>query len=58
VRVEDVEVAASVHQHLLLMQNPHPASSTQQAERSWLNTRADSKVCQSIFSETNKGQNS
>jgi hypothetical protein len=39
----------------VLMQNSHPAPSTQQAEQSWLNTRADSKACQSIFSEINKG---
>jgi hypothetical protein len=38
----------------VLTQNPHPAPSTQQAEQSWLNTRADSKACQSIFLKINK----
>jgi hypothetical protein len=38
----------------VLTQNPHPAPSTQQAEQSWLNTRADSKVCQSIFLKLTK----
>jgi hypothetical protein len=38
----------------VLTQNPHPAPSTQQAEQSWLNTRADSKACQSIFLELTK----
>jgi hypothetical protein len=36
------------------MQNPHPASSTQQAEQSWLKTRAESKACQSIFLKLTK----
>jgi hypothetical protein len=31
-----------------------PAPSTQQAERSWLNTRAGSKACQSIFLKLTK----
>jgi hypothetical protein len=38
----------------VLTQNPHPAPSTQQAEQSWLNTRADSKACQSIFLKLTK----
>jgi hypothetical protein len=38
----------------LLTQNPHPAPSTQQAEQSWLNTRTDSKACQSIFLKLTK----
>jgi hypothetical protein len=38
----------------VLTQNPHPAPSTQQAERSWLNTRTDSKACQSIFLKLTK----
>jgi hypothetical protein len=38
----------------LLTQNPHPAPSTQQAEQSWLHTRADSKACQSIFLKLTK----
>jgi hypothetical protein len=41
-------------QYHLLTQNPHPAPSTQQAEQSWLNTRADSKACQSIFLKLTK----
>jgi hypothetical protein len=40
---------------LLLTQNLHPAPSTQQAEQSWLNTRTDSKACQSIFLKLTKG---
>jgi hypothetical protein len=39
----------------VLTQNPHPARSIQQAEQSWLNTRANSKACQSIFLKINKG---
>jgi hypothetical protein len=38
----------------VLTQNPHPAPSTQQAEQSWLNTRTDSKACQSIFLKLTK----
>jgi hypothetical protein len=38
----------------VLTQNPHPTPSTQQAEQSWLNTRADSKACQSIFLKLTK----
>jgi hypothetical protein len=33
----------------VLTQNQHLTPSTQQAEQSWLNTRAESKACQSIF---------
>jgi hypothetical protein len=39
---------------LVLMQNQHLTPSTQQAERSWLNTRAESKACQSIFLKLTK----
>jgi hypothetical protein len=39
----------------VLMQNLHPAPSTQQAEQSWLNMRTDSKACQSIFLKLTKG---
>jgi hypothetical protein len=39
----------------LLTQNQHPAPSTQQAERSWLNTRAGSESVPVNFPETNKG---
>jgi hypothetical protein len=42
----------------LLTQNPNPAPSTQQAEQSWLNTRADFRACQSIFLKINKRQSS
>jgi hypothetical protein len=38
----------------VLTQNPHPAPSTQQAEQSSLNTREDSKACQSIFLKLTK----
>jgi hypothetical protein len=38
----------------VLTQNQYPASSTQQAERSWLNPRANSKACQSIFLKLTK----
>jgi hypothetical protein len=40
----------------VLTQNQHPAPSTQQAERSWLNTRAESKACQSIFLKLTKDE--
>jgi hypothetical protein len=39
----------------VLTQNLHPAPRTQQAEQSWLNTRTDSKACQSIFLKLTKG---
>jgi hypothetical protein len=38
------------------MQNQHLARSTQQTERSWLNTRAESEVCQSIFLKLTKDE--
>jgi hypothetical protein len=38
----------------VLTQNLHHAPSTQQAEQSWLNTRADFRACQSIFLKINK----
>jgi hypothetical protein len=38
----------------VLMRNQHLAPSTQQAERSWLNTRAGSEACQSIFLKLTK----
>jgi hypothetical protein len=37
-----------------LKQNPHPTLSTQQVEQSWLNTRTDSRACQSIFLKLTK----
>jgi hypothetical protein len=40
--------------NLLLTQNQHLTPSTQQDERSWLNTRAESKACQSIFLKLTK----
>jgi hypothetical protein len=40
----------------VLMQNQHLTPSTQQAERSWLNTRAGSKACQSIFLKLTKDE--
>jgi hypothetical protein len=49
---ERQKVKAQVTQ--LLAQNLHPAPSTQQAEQSWLNTRANSKACQSIFLKLTK----
>jgi hypothetical protein len=33
----------------VLTQNQHLTLSTQQVEQSWLNTRAESEACQSIF---------
>jgi hypothetical protein len=41
---------------LLLTQNQHLASSTQQAERSWLKTRAGSEACPSIFLKLTKDE--
>jgi hypothetical protein len=38
------------------MQNQHLAPSTQQAEQSWLNTRAGSEACQSIFLKLTKDE--
>jgi hypothetical protein len=41
----------------LLTQNQHLApSTTQQAERSWLNTRAEYEACQSIFLKLTKDE--
>jgi hypothetical protein len=40
----------------VLMQNQHPAPSTQQAKRSWLKTRAESEACQSIFLKLTKDE--
>jgi hypothetical protein len=39
----------------VLMQNQHPTPSTQQAERSWLKTRARSESVLVNFPETDKG---
>jgi hypothetical protein len=36
------------------MQNQQPTPSTQQAERSWLNARAESEACRSIFLKLTK----
>jgi hypothetical protein len=38
------------------MQNQHLVPSTQQAEQSWLNTRAESEACQSIFLKLTKDE--
>jgi hypothetical protein len=43
---------------LVLTQNQHLAPSTQQAERSWLKTRAGSEAFQSIFLKLAKDKNS
>jgi hypothetical protein len=40
----------------VLTQNQHLAPSTQQAEQSWLNTRAGSEACQSIFLKLTKDE--
>jgi hypothetical protein len=40
----------------VLTQNQHLTPSTQQAERSWLNTRAESEACQSIFLKLTKDE--
>jgi hypothetical protein len=39
-----------------LTQNQHLAPSTQQAEQSWLNTRAESEAFQSIFLKLTKDE--
>jgi hypothetical protein len=39
-----------------LTQNQHFTPSTQQAELSWLNTRAESEACQSIFLKLTKDE--
>jgi hypothetical protein len=44
------------HDENLLTQNQHPTPSAQQAEQSWLNTRAESKACQSIFLKLTKDE--
>jgi hypothetical protein len=41
----------------VLTQNQHLAPNTQQAERSWLNTRAGSEACQSISLKLTKDEN-
>jgi hypothetical protein len=43
---------------LVSTQNQHLAPSTQQAERSWLKTRAGSEAFQSIFLKLAKDKNS
>jgi hypothetical protein len=40
----------------VLTQNQHLEPSTQQAEQSWLNTRAGSEACQSIFLKLTKDE--
>jgi hypothetical protein len=40
----------------VLTQNQHLTPSTQQAEQSWLNTRAGSEACQSIFLKLTKDE--
>jgi hypothetical protein len=40
----------------VLTQNQHLAPSTQQAKQSWLNTRAESEACQSIFLKLKKDE--
>jgi hypothetical protein len=40
----------------VLTQIQHFTPSTQQAEQSWLNTRAESKACQSIFLKLTKDE--
>jgi hypothetical protein len=40
----------------VLTQNQHLAPSTQQDEQSWLNTRARSEACQSIFLKLTKDE--
>jgi hypothetical protein len=42
--------------YLVLTQNQHPAPSTQQVERSWLNTRIESEACQSILLKLTKDE--
>jgi hypothetical protein len=41
----------------VLTQNQHLAPSTQLAEQSWLNKRAGSEACQSIFLKLTKDEN-
>jgi hypothetical protein len=40
----------------VLTQNQHLTPSTQQAEQSWINTRAESEACQSIFLKLTKDE--
>jgi hypothetical protein len=40
----------------VLTQNQHLALITQQAEQNWLNTRAGSEACQSIFLKLTKDE--
>jgi hypothetical protein len=40
----------------VLTQNLHLVPSTQQTEQSWLNTRAGSEACQSIFLKLTKDE--
>jgi hypothetical protein len=40
----------------VLTQNQHLAPSTQQPEQSWLNTRARSEACQTIFLKLTKDE--
>jgi hypothetical protein len=40
----------------VLTQNQHLTPSAQQAEQSWLNTRAESEACQSIFLKLTKDE--
>jgi hypothetical protein len=40
----------------VLTQNQYLAPSTQQAEQSWLNTRAESEACQSFFLKLTKDE--
>jgi hypothetical protein len=44
------------HVAFMLTQNQHLTPSTQQAEQSWLNARARSEACQSIFLKLTKDE--
>jgi hypothetical protein len=52
---ELVTLPHGVSRLVLLTQNQHLAPSTQQAKRSWLNTRAGSESVPVNFPETDKG---
>jgi predicted HD phosphohydrolase len=52
---ELVTLPHGVSRLVLLTQNQHLAPNTQQAERSWLNTRAGSESVPVNFPETDKG---
>jgi hypothetical protein len=57
--VVDISFSHQLIQHIqdrVLTQNLHLAPSTQQAEQSWLNTRAGSEACQSIFLKLTKDE--